>query len=34
VSRPILPMVAILIGVLLLCTYVPPLVLALPRMCG
>jgi C4-dicarboxylate transporter DctM subunit len=34
VSRPILPMVAILIGVLLLCTYVPPLVMALPRMCG
>ena len=32
VSKPILPMVLILVAVLFLCTYVPSLVLMLPRM--
>jgi C4-dicarboxylate transporter DctM subunit len=32
VSKPILPMVLILVAVLLLCTYVPSLVLMLPRL--
>lgn len=32
VSKPILPMVLILVAVLLLCTYVPSLVLILPRL--
>jgi C4-dicarboxylate transporter DctM subunit len=32
VSRPILPMVLILVAVLFLCTYVPSLVLMLPRL--
>lgn len=32
ITKPILPMVLILIGVFFLCTYVPDLVLALPRL--